>query len=52
MLILLTLQITDGETFKSSQLRNIEVVRKVIKAKYEEIKGVLMTLQVIYFIFI
>ena len=38
-------QITDGDSFKSSQLKNIERVRKVIKKKYEEIKVVLQGLQ-------
>ena len=38
-------QITDGESFKCSQLKNIEVVRKVIKTKYEDIQGVLASLQ-------
>ena len=30
-----TPQVIDGETFKASQLKNIEVVRKVIEAKYK-----------------
>ena len=38
-------QITDGETFKTSQLVNIEKVRLVIKKKYEEVKNVLDHLQ-------
>ena len=38
-------QITDGETFKTTQLANIEKVRVVIKKKYEEVKKVLDHLQ-------
>ena len=38
-------QITDGETFKSSQLANIEKVKIIIKKKYEEVKNVLEELQ-------
>ena len=38
-------QITDGETFKSSQLANIEKVRIIIKKQYDEVKNVLEDLQ-------
>ena len=38
-------QITDGESFKSSQLANIEKVRIVIKKKYDEVKKVLESLE-------
>lgn len=38
-------KITDGESFKSSQLANIERVKLIIKKKYDEVKKVLNDLQ-------